>query len=189
LTRARDVVPTTRGEARNSLQKAEEMSSAAATELATGHWNSAGLNAVHAGICAADAALIASAAVRSTSPDHGVVLALLDERVPEFTASQRRQLGGLLKVKNLVAYEQRLLMETEARQLADHANRLTKWAAAIVRDRLHQGFGLVSTDRSDVAQEWRARCSRRNPPRCPPAPHPPYCPGALASGWRPARER
>lgn len=112
------------------------MSSAAASELATGHWNSAGLNAVHAGICAADAALIASAGVRSSSQDHGAVLALLEEGVSEFTATRRRQLGGLLKVRNVVAYEQRLLTETEARQLTDQANRLTKWAAAVVRDQL-----------------------------------------------------
>lgn len=130
------MTPTDRGEARNSLKKAEEMSSAAASELATGHWNSAGLNAVHAGICAADAALIASASLRSCSQDHGAVLTLLEEGVPEFAATQRRQLGGLLKVKNAVAYEQRLLTETEARQLADQANRLTKWAAAVARDRL-----------------------------------------------------
>lgn len=136
MARARDVVPATRSEAGKSFKKADEMNSAAASELAAGHWNSAGLNAVHAGICAADAALIASAAVRSSSQDHGAVLALLDERVPEFAAAQRRQLSGLLKVKNLVAYEQRLLTETEARQLADHANRLTKWAAGVVKDQL-----------------------------------------------------
>jgi hypothetical protein len=67
---------------------------------------------------------------------HRVKLALLAERVPDFTASQRRQLGGLLKVKNLAAYEQRLLTETEARQLADHANRLTKWAVGVVTEQL-----------------------------------------------------
>ena len=136
MARARDIVPVNRGEARNSLTKAEEMTSASASELAMGHWNSAGLNAVHAGICAADAALIASVAVRSSSQDHGAVLSLLEERVPEFSATQRRHLAGLIKVKNVVAYEQRLLTETEARQLADHANRLTKWAAGVVRDQL-----------------------------------------------------
>ena len=97
-----------RAEARNSLQKAAEMNSAAATELASEHWNSAGLNAVHAGICAADAALIVSAGVRSASQDHGVALLLMGERVPGYTAAQRRQLGGLLKMKNVVAYEQQI---------------------------------------------------------------------------------
>jgi HEPN domain-containing protein len=130
------VTPANRSEARKSLKKADEMNSAAASELAVGRWNSAGLNAVHAGICAADAALIASAAVRSSSQDHGAVLALLEERVKGFAAAQRRQLGGLLKVKSLVAYEQRLLTEDEARQLVDHANRLTKWATGVVAEQL-----------------------------------------------------
>lgn len=112
------------------------MRTAAECELAAERWNSSGLNAVHAGICAADAALIATAGIRSSSQDHGAVLALLEANVPEFSAVQRRQLGGLLKVKNLVAYEQRLLTETEARQLVDHANRLTKWAASVVAEQL-----------------------------------------------------
>lgn len=136
MARAHDERATDRGEAKRSLKKAEEMSSAATSELTTGHWNSAGLNAVHAGICAADAALIVSTGVRSISQDHGAVVAMLDERVPEFTSAQRRQLGGLLKMKNVVAYEQRLLTEYEARQLVDQANRLTKWAATIVKDQL-----------------------------------------------------
>lgn len=136
MARRRDALGTERTEARDSLRKAVEMASAAASELANGRWNSAGLNAVHAGICAADAALIASAGVRSGSQDHGAVVALLDERVPTFTAAQRRQLGGLLKMKNLVAYERRLLTESEARQLADQANRLTKWAVTVTEDQL-----------------------------------------------------
>ncbi|MDZ4169824.1 MAG: hypothetical protein U1E26_09230 [Coriobacteriia bacterium] len=128
-----------RAEARNALLKASEMNTAAASELASGRWNSAGLNAVHAGICAADSALIASETIRSASQDHGVVMALLEELVPEFAATQRRQLGGLLKMKNVVAYEQRLLNEVEARQMVDQANRLTRWASALIADRLSGG--------------------------------------------------
>jgi len=112
------------------------MASAATNELAAGRWNSSGLNAIHAGICAADAALIASAGLRSLSQDHGAVVELLESQVPDFGNTQRRQFAGLLKMKNVVAYEQRLLTETEARQLTDHANRLTKWAVAIVREQL-----------------------------------------------------
>jgi hypothetical protein len=99
-------------------------------------WNAAGRTAVHAGICAGDAALIASAGIRSTSPDHGVLVKLLDDQVPEFTGGQRRQLGGLLKMKNVVAYEQRPLTEAEARQLVDHARRLTAWAIGVVEGHL-----------------------------------------------------
>ena len=70
--------------------------------------------------------------MRSSSQDHGAVLALLELHVPEFTTMQRRQLGGLLKVKNQVAYEQRLLTEVEGRQLVDQASRLVRWAAMVV---------------------------------------------------------
>lgn len=116
--------------------KAEELAASAAAELAASRWNASGLAAIHAGICSADAALIATAAVRSTSPDHGAVLALLEKRVPQFEAPQRRQLSGLLKMKNKVSYEQRLLTETEARQLVDHATRLATWARGIVATHL-----------------------------------------------------
>lgn len=95
-------------------------------------WNAAGLAAVHSGIAAVDAAVIASAGVRSISADHRSVITLLELHVAEFSATQHRQLTGLLQMKNAVAYEQRLLTETEARQLVDHARRLAKWAEGVV---------------------------------------------------------
>ena len=115
-----------------------EFATSAKSDLRETRWDSAGLTAIHAGISAADAAIIASAGLRSTSQDHGAVLQLLDDQVPEFTATQRRQLGGLLKMKNRVAYEQRLLAETEARQLVDQADRLARWAQRVVNDHLNR---------------------------------------------------
>jgi hypothetical protein len=109
---------TPRTEADPAMTKCVEFADASRTALAGSHWNAAGLAAIHAGICAGDAALIASAGI--------------DDEVPEFTSSQRRHLAGLLKMKNHVAYEQRLLTETEARQLDDHARRLTLWAQRVV---------------------------------------------------------
>jgi hypothetical protein len=64
------------------------------------------------------------------------VIAALEGQVPEFGATERRQLGGLLKMKNMVAYEQRLATETEARQLVDQAARLARWAAMVVSSHL-----------------------------------------------------
>jgi predicted nucleotidyltransferase len=133
---ARNVRPAPRSGARTSLAKSHEFSSAAIASLADSRWDAAGLTAIHSGICSADAALIASAGVRSTSGDHGAVLGLLEEQVPEFTATRRRQLGGLLKMKNKVAYEQRPLTEAEARQLVDHASRLGAWARTVVEAHL-----------------------------------------------------
>jgi hypothetical protein len=132
MGRLDDVRRTARTEAGKPLAKAIEFAEAAQTALCDNRWNAAGLSAVHAGISAADAALIASAGIHSISQDHGAVVLLLDDQVPEFTATQRRQLGGLLKMKNRIAYEQRLLTEVEARQLVDHAKRLTRWARGVV---------------------------------------------------------
>ena len=121
-----------RSHAPQSLAKSIEFSESAQSALGSRRWNSAGLDAVHSGIAAADAVLIEVAGVRSVSKDHGAVIGLLDSLVPAFAATQRRQLTGLLKMKNQVAYEQRPLTETEARQLVDQATRLAKWAAGIV---------------------------------------------------------
>jgi hypothetical protein len=132
MSRPGEVKPAPRSDALKSLAKSEEFSDAAGASLADSRWNAAGLTAIHSGICSADAALIASAGVRSTSEDHGAVVGLLEERVPEFSATRRRQLGGLLKMKNKVAYEQRPLTEVEARQLADYAKRLSAWARTVV---------------------------------------------------------
>ena len=123
-------------QARAAQSKAEEFAASAIRDLDAECWNAAGLAAVHAGISASDAALIASCGLVSTSQDHGAVVALLEEQVGEYGAAQRRQLLGLLKMKNTVSYEQRLLTETEARQMVDQARRLSAWSSAIVEARL-----------------------------------------------------
>jgi hypothetical protein len=129
---AEDARSVPRADARSSLKKAQELVAAAESALSEGRWNAAGLDAIHAGICGADAALIAVAGVRSASKDHGVAVQLLAARVRDFTAAQRRHLTGLLKEKNAVAYEGRLLTEVEARQLVDHGRRLVRWSTELV---------------------------------------------------------
>jgi HEPN domain-containing protein len=121
-----------RGDARKAQAKAEEFLSAASIDLEAARWSAAGLTAIHAGICAADAALIASVGVRSVSPDHGAAATILERKVPESTAAQRRQLIGLINMKNTTEYEQRALTEIEARRLVDHAQRLVAWARKVV---------------------------------------------------------
>lgn len=129
---SRETRPVPKSEARSALQKAEEFLAAASVSREAGRWNAAGLDAIHAGIAAADAALIATMGVRSISKDHGEVLEMLSESNKSFAAAQRRQLGGLLKMKNAVAYEQRLLTEVDARKLVDHANRFVGWSERVV---------------------------------------------------------
>jgi HEPN domain-containing protein len=108
--------------------KAEEFLRAAERSLAAGEWNAAGLGAVHAAISFADAVLVAVAGVRSKENDHGAVAALLDGRVAGFGGASRRQLVGLLRSKNSIEYEHRLVTETEAAQFVDSARRFARWA-------------------------------------------------------------
>lgn len=132
MIRSDDTRSVSRGESRPYLAKAEEFAANARAALLAKRWNSAGLDAIHAGISAADAAMIASAGVRSVSKDHGAAVGLLRRMVPEAGATQERQLTGLLGMKNAVEYEQRLVTEAEARALAEHADRLVRWAAGVV---------------------------------------------------------
>jgi hypothetical protein len=126
-----DIRTVPRVEARVALSKAREFLTSAEAALVASRWNAAGLAAIHAGICASDAAVIAAAGVKSASKDHGAVVELLDQRVMEFKATQRRQLMGLLK-KNAVAYDSRLVTEVEARQLFDQADRVVTWSEDVV---------------------------------------------------------
>jgi len=83
--------------------------------------------AVHAGISCADAVLARVAGLRTREPEHSAIIRLLEERVAGFDGAAKRQLGGLIKMKSAVEYEERLLTEVEATQLVDHARRLNRW--------------------------------------------------------------
>lgn len=121
-----------RSDARPYLTKAEEFVASARASFEAQRWDAAGLEAIHAAISAGDAALVASAGVRSASSDHGAVLALLDAQVHEFDQAQRRQLAGLLGKKNQVEYEMRPLREDESRTLVDQSSRFVRWARRVV---------------------------------------------------------
>ena len=110
-----------------ALKMAQQFAAAARSELANERWNTAGLNAVHCGISAADAVLIHTAGIRSSSPEHAKVSNLLEKHVPTFKGSPRTQLVGLLGKKNTIAYEQRLLTQSEAQTLVTAANRFLAW--------------------------------------------------------------
>lgn len=124
-----------RREAKKAHVKALEFLASAEEDLRAGRCTAAGPGAIHAGISAADTALIGMAGRRSTSQNHGDVIDMLQESVEEFTAAQRRQLVGLVKMKNAVAYEQRPLSEVEAKRLVDHAQRLVKWSGNLLSNR------------------------------------------------------
>lgn len=133
MTSRIEVRAVPRSGARVALLKAQEFVASAEAACSASRWDAAGLSAIHAGTSAADAAVIAAAGVRSASKDHGAVIELLGERVTEFSPTQRRQLAGLLKKKNAIAYEQRLAEKVEAQQMVDQAARLVLWAEGVVK--------------------------------------------------------
>lgn len=106
MARTDKTVSVPRSEAAKSLAKCIEFAEAAVASHDAEKWNAAGLAAVHSGIAAVDAAVIASAGLRSISADHRSVITLLRLHVTEFSAAQHRHLLGLQQVKNAVAYEQ-----------------------------------------------------------------------------------
>ncbi len=112
-----------------ALKKAQQFLEAAQSELANERWDAAGLSAIHSGICAADAVLIRVAGLRSASQDHEHVSTMLLRSAPSFKGNPRTQLLSLLKMKNTVAYEQRLITQQEAVGLVTAATRLLSWAA------------------------------------------------------------
>jgi DNA-binding transcriptional ArsR family regulator len=119
-------------ETRRAISLAKECLEAAEMSLAASRWHAAGVIAIHAGVAAADAALGAAAGFRSASPDHGVVVGLLRESVKGFPAASGRQITGLLRQRNSVYYDARVVTETEARALVDQARRFVEWASGVV---------------------------------------------------------
>jgi hypothetical protein len=111
--------------ARECLEVAEH-------SLTVSRWHAAGVNAIHAGVAAADAALGAAAGYRSASPDHGTVVRLLQESIDGFPTASSRQITGLLKQRNSIYYEARTVTEIEARTLVDQARRFVDWASGVV---------------------------------------------------------
>ncbi len=107
-------------------RKAEEFLRAAVSNLSEGRENAAALSAVHAVISAADAALVFSQGLRSSSQRHEDLPELLARALPESRAVISH-LRRVLAKKHLVEYESRLFSDAEAREVVQHAERFLAW--------------------------------------------------------------
>ncbi len=90
------------------------------------------LLAIHSGISACDAVTAAFAGVRSSDPDHFKAADLLETVVRQSVEIHERanQLRGLLKMKNVLEYEDRRVSAPGADTATKRAERLARWAAA-----------------------------------------------------------
>lgn len=110
-------------------KKAEEFLRAADSALAIGDWDAAGLNAVHSAISAADALLVYFGGIRSAGESHHDAAGLLQQHVKDDQlGSKIQQLSRVLTYKNLAAYEDREVTESEGRDAAKLARRFVEWA-------------------------------------------------------------
>lgn len=117
----------------NYLKKAEEFLSSAQDSLIKEKWNAAGLNAIHAGISSADALLVSLHGIRSASPKHDDIIKLLSSLVKHKALEENiSHLRNLISMKNIVEYDQRLIIQNEAISLSKHSERFLAWVKSIL---------------------------------------------------------
>jgi len=109
------------------LAKAKDFAFMMDVSLEEGKWNSAGLQAVHTVISASDAVIVYYGGVRSAELDHREVVGLLHNIIGESASAAGRHVSRVIAKKNLVEYEERLIIQSEARDMAEHAKRFLEW--------------------------------------------------------------
>lgn len=110
-------------------RRAVQCEAAMKDALVRGHWEAAGINAVHCAISANDAVLAALPAIKVTSKDHRDAVRLLSSRLKsEDAQAAAKRLDIIISKKGRVEYEQKRLSEKEARSLVLDAERFLEWA-------------------------------------------------------------
>lgn len=94
--------------------------------------NTTGLNAVNAGIAAADAICGFQLGYRSSGQDHKQAIALLTTALPR-GKSAATDLGRLLEAKTLTSYGANHITEVKANNLLKYATRLVHQMEAVLR--------------------------------------------------------
>ncbi len=94
-----------------------------------GHWEAAGVNAVHCAISANDAVLVALRGLKPSSPDHkDAVRVLLSQLKEEDAQKAAKRLGLIVSKKSRVEYDEKRFTEKEAREIVLDAQRFLEWA-------------------------------------------------------------
>lgn len=93
------------------------------------NWNAVGLNGVHCVISLIDAILVKYSGVRSTEKDHMAVVDLLATSLNIDDISQKSQTARrVIAKKNLVEYEARSFIKSEAIDMIKQVQRFYDWA-------------------------------------------------------------
>lgn len=132
MTKKRKTRAVNKDQYRAFLAKAKDFASMMDISLEEGKWNSAGLQAVHTVISASDAVIVYFGGVRSAELDHREVVGLLQEIMGESSVAAGRHVARVIAKKNLVEYEERLIIPAEARDMVEHAKRFIEWAIGML---------------------------------------------------------
>ena len=114
------------------LAKAKDFASMMDMSFKEGSWNSAGLQAVHTVISASDAVIVYYGGVRSSELDHREVIGLFQDIIGKDASTAVRHVTMVIAKKNLVEYEGRLIAQTEARDMVEHAKRFLEWVIGML---------------------------------------------------------
>lgn len=128
--------PVSRAQASNYHRKAVQHWANARRARDAGEYDSAVLLAVHCAIAAGDAACVARAGVRSSSPTHTDQVRLVRALFPDDHEAERaaKELASLLDKKHTVEYEARVCVAKDAETAVTRAERLLAWARRVVAD-------------------------------------------------------
>lgn len=95
------------------------------------NWNAVGLNGVHATISLIDAILVKYSGIRSSEEEHMTVVDLLTasignkiKDIPQKSQTAKR----IIAKKNIVAYENRDFIKSEALDMIKQVERFYRWA-------------------------------------------------------------
>ncbi|MBI3582796.1 MAG: hypothetical protein HY096_02455 [Nitrospinae bacterium] len=132
MTKKRKTRVVDKNQYRAFLAKAKDFSSMMDMSLREGKWNSAGLQAVHTVISASDAVIVYYGGVRSVELDHREVVGLLQDIIGEKASTAGRHVSRVIAKKNLVEYEERHIIQAEARDMVEHAKRFLDWVAGML---------------------------------------------------------
>lgn len=70
--------------------------------------------------------------VRSAEVDHREVVGLLQDIIGKDASASGRHVSMVIAKKNLVEYEERLITQTEARDMTEHAKRFLVWVIGML---------------------------------------------------------
>ena len=115
------------------LKKAQDFFDAMHQACLSNNWNAAGLAAVHCAISSNDALLVYFRGIRSTAENHLDAIELLREcQEIDGVENMVSHLRRIIAKKNLIEYEARQFIRTEAEEIIKHTERFYNKVRALL---------------------------------------------------------